>query len=178
MIRATLLAGLALVACAAAVGAAGLQSARSTELLQDSSLAAALRSSGDDPRTRFAVAAVDLHGDSADEIVAYVHGPSVCGSGGCNLLVLEPGARGYRIVARTSVTRAPIRLLPTSSNGWRDLSVRVSGGGMPSRQVRLRYGGAGYPANPSMLPDGERVATDAGALLIPDPPQGAPLPRG
>lgn len=175
MRQALLLAGMTLAGCAAA-GAARPPAAG--DPLADPALVAALRAESEDSTTRFAVARANLHGGAPDEIVAYLHGPRVCGSGGCNLLILERRGSGYRVVARASVTRAPIRMLSTRSTGWRDLSVAVSGGGMAPRQVRLRHGANGYPANPTILPEAERVAADAGTVLIADPPSGVALPSG
>lgn len=44
----------------------------------------------DDGALTYAQASVDLNGDGTDEVLAYVMGPMVCGSGGCNLYVLAP----------------------------------------------------------------------------------------
>lgn len=48
----------------------------------------------DDGALTYAQASVDLNGDGTDEVLAYVMGPMVCGSGGCNLYVLAREGEG------------------------------------------------------------------------------------
>lgn len=45
--------------------------------------------------------------------------------------MLKANGTGWDVVTETSVTRTPIGVLETTSNGWRDPFVTVSGGGMP-----------------------------------------------
>jgi len=95
----------------------------------------------------------DLNGDGRPETIVHVAGPMVCGTGGCNTAVLTPEAQGLRTVAWISVTRPPVAVAETRTNGWRDLIVRVSGGGIiPGYDARLRYDGLAYPANPTVPP--------------------------
>lgn len=108
----------------------------------------------------------DLNGDKKPEIFIYATGRETCGSGGCNLYVLSPKGAGYQIVMRVSVAQLPIRRLATSTRGWRDLGVFVSGGGAEPHEARLRFNGKRYPGNPSMAPSsgdpaGEVVLSDA-----------------
>lgn len=113
-------------------------------------LEAALRGlHADDGALTYAHASVDLNGDGTDEVLAYVMGPMVCGSGGCNLYVLAQEGEGWRVVTRTSVTRTPVSVLTTSTNGWRDLAVSIGGGGAQAGWVRLTYDGRTYPTNPT-----------------------------
>jgi hypothetical protein len=138
------------------------------------SIPAFLRGQAGEGEGTWRAAAVDLDGDGADEVVAYLMGAMWCGSGGCNALVLAPEGDGWRVVTETSVTQTPIRVLETSTNGWRDLSVGVGGGGRESGQVRLTFDGSAYPTNPTV--DGlEQVDPSAGEELIPEGP-GEPLP--
>jgi len=97
-------------------------------------------------------AEADLNGDGQAEQFIYATDSSYCGSGGCTLFVLQRQPVGYRIVLRSTVTRLPIRLLSTSSHGWRDLAVGVAGGGVRSGTARLRFEGNKYPGNPTLAP--------------------------
>lgn len=97
-------------------------------------------------------AEADLKGDGQTEQFVYATDSNHCGSGGCTLFVLQHQPVGYRVVLRSTVTRLPIRLLATSSYGWRDLAVDVAGGGVPSGTVRLRFEGTKYPGNPTLAP--------------------------
>jgi len=99
---------------------------------------------------RVALGFADLNGDGRLDALAYVSGAALGGSGGCRLYVLENDGRAYRIVAQTSVTRPPIRVLLRRSHGWNDIGVRVSGGGIGAgHEVALRFDGMRYPPNPT-----------------------------
>lgn len=138
------------------------------------SAVAFLRTEAGEGDGSYAAASIDLNGDGVDEVVGYVMGPMWCGSGGCNAWVLTPDGDGWRVVTETSVTQTPIRVLETSTNGWRDLSVAIGGGGREWSQVRLTFDGTSYPTNPT-VGGLEAVETGAGAELIPEGP-GQPLP--
>ncbi|MEP9402610.1 hypothetical protein [Sphingomonas sp. VNH70] len=103
---------------------------------------------------RYRTAAVDLNGDGAPERLVLAQDRAACGSGGCVLYVLTPARRGgFRIVTRMTVARAPVRVLATTTRGWRDLGVTVAGGGVPRPYVaRLRFDGRRYPTNPTVAP--------------------------
>ena len=97
-------------------------------------------------------ASADLDGDGGDELLFLLDDPSWCGSGGCSLLVFRgEGEDGYRLVTRTRVARAPIRLSPQRHNGWHDLLVGVGGGGIQAGTVALQFDGDGYPSDPTLL---------------------------
>jgi hypothetical protein len=134
----------------------------------------------DDGALTYAHASVDLNGDGTDEVLAYVMGPMVCGSGGCNLYVLAPdggnGGEGWRVVTRTSVTQTPIGVLPTSTNGWRDLAVSIGGGGADAGWVRLTYDGRTYPTNPTAPPATPLDSAPDVTTLIASEPDARPLP--
>jgi hypothetical protein len=93
----------------------------------------------------------------------------VCGTGGCNTAVFTPERQGLRTVAWISITRPPIAVAETGSHGWRDLIVRVSGGGlMPGYDARLSYDGLAYPANPTVPPAEPLADAAPGTVLIPE----------
>ncbi|GAB7554119.1 hypothetical protein NRB_36300 [Novosphingobium sp. 11B] len=107
--------------------------------------------------TDYKVALFDLDNDGSPEALIYakatINGggrPDLCGSGGCNLYVLSLSGNDYRQVTAVTVTRPPIRVLPSQSNGWHDLSVLVAGGGTRAHQARLEFDGHTYPSNPSL----------------------------
>ena len=108
----------------------------------------------------------DLNGDGRPERIVYADQPSHCGSGGCDLYVLSPQGRRFRVVTRMSVVHLPVRLLTTTSHGWRDLGVRVAGGGVrQAYEARLRFDGRSYPRNPTVSP-ARRGAPAAGSTLL------------
>jgi len=132
----------ACVVCLAAPAAA--QAALPTEVTR------AIRQSYGDGEIRIFDREADLNGDGRPEIVVYLVGPMVCGTGGCNLLVFTPTGAGYRRVADISVTRPPIRASSATSSGWRNLVVHISGGGVASADVELAFDGRSYPQNPTV----------------------------
>jgi hypothetical protein len=102
---------------------------------------------------RYRGARADLNGDGRPELIVYADQPSRCGSGGCDLYVLSPNGLSFRVVTQISVVHLPVRLLTTSSHGWRDLGVRVAGGGVrKAYEARLRFDGRRYPSNPTIPP--------------------------
>ena len=96
-------------------------------------------------RSRYTVALSDLNGDDRPEALIYAMATTdsgqadLCGSGGCALYVLSLSTTGYRQVASISISRPPVRVLPTFTHGWHDISVLVAGGGIiPGYEARLK----------------------------------------
>lgn len=73
--------------------------------------------------TQVTSAFADLNGDRRDEAIVLVSGRGWCGTGGCNLWILRPVSGGWRMVGQTSTVNAPIRLLDSRSDGWRDIGL-------------------------------------------------------
>ncbi len=118
---------------------------------------------------RYFDAATDLNGDGRPEVVVYAYGPMLCGTGGCNTLVFTPDASGYRLVANVSVSRPPIQAASRTTNGWRDLLVHVSGGGIvEGYDAELKFDGTSYPDNPTVAPAEPAADTGGAEVLIPE----------
>jgi hypothetical protein len=107
---------------------------------------------GDTGSLLYARAEADLDGDGVKEVLAYVGGPMMCGTGGCNLFVLKRDGAGFREVGDLSVVQLPVGVLTTKTNGWRDLAVSVSGGGRPGGIMRVPFDGSAYATNPTVSP--------------------------
>ncbi|PIB95710.1 hypothetical protein [Caulobacter sp. X] len=105
----------------------------------------------------------DLDGDRRAEQFVLIEDSDFCGSGGCVLVVLRDRGGRYDKVLRSTVTRAPIRVLPTRSQGWRDIAVNVGGGGLEPGTVRLRFNGKRYPGNPTLAP---RIPAPRSAVVV------------
>ncbi|HVG34858.1 MAG TPA: hypothetical protein VM911_17440 [Pyrinomonadaceae bacterium] len=96
---------------------------------------------------------VDLNGDGNFEAIVHLVGPAICGTGGCNTLILQPARNGYHVVATIGLTRTPIIVSQQRARGWSDLIVYVSGGGITrGYYVTLRFDGRTYPENPTVQP--------------------------
>jgi len=124
------------------------------------------------PDTRYVAAWADLNADGRPEALVYLISGSFCGSGGCNMLILTPDGRSWWQVADMSVTNPPIRVLATSTHGWRDLAVTVAGGGARTHEVLLAFNGRTYPANPSVPPARALRRAVPGRVLISDGDRG------
>jgi len=107
----------------------------------------------------------DLNGDGRPEAFVYITDPDYCGTGGCSLVILSPERDKYRVVLHSTVTRLPIYLLSTSTRGWRDVAVTVSGGGIRPFTARLRFNGRRYPSNPTVPPAMPVKQPSAGVLI-------------
>lgn len=129
-----------------------------------------------DPGARFLSAFVDLNGDGKQEAIVYLLHNDFCGSGGCPMLVLTPQDSSYRIITKTTVTRPPIRVLATKTNGWSDLSVSVSGGGIRNAyDAKLSFNGKKYPSNPTVSPAQKLQGKPTGSIIIPSIDNAKPL---
>lgn len=79
-------------------------------------------------------------------------GPEYCGSGGCNLLILRPEGDSFTVLGDVTITRAPVRVLTSRTNGLPDIAVQVSGGGAEPHEALLPFDGARYASNPTVAP--------------------------
>lgn len=94
-----------------------------------------------DSETRYRAAFIDLNGDGRREAVVLMDGNFWCGSGGCSLWVLTPRGRSWRMVTQATVMNPPIRLLPSRSHGWSELSAMVDDVAGPDYEARLSVNG-------------------------------------
>jgi hypothetical protein len=129
----------------------------------------------------FTRAPIDLNQDGRADAVVLVRDANWCGSGGCFMLIFKGTAKGYSLVSRSTITSTPVRILPSSHFGWRDLIVYSNGTG----DVVLRFNGVRYPFNPSLeLAPTPNQLQSAVEVLGPPPnnsskvtPEGAPQPN-
>jgi hypothetical protein len=129
-----------------------------------------------DRTTRYYPAFASLTDDRTQEVVVYITGQSWCGSGGCTTLILAPRGSSFMVVTRVTITRPPIRILDSKSNGWHDIAVRVQGGGIrPGYDAELSFDGKTYPCNPSFAPAKPLHQEGAGRVLVSLESQGALL---
>ncbi|UOR14427.1 hypothetical protein [Qipengyuania aquimaris] len=123
----------------------------------------------EDGSMRYALAWNDLDGDGADEAIIYLAAPYFCGTGGCPTLVLTPAGPMWRKVGDISVSRTPVTVLDSATNGWKDITVAVSGGGGPSGNALLKFDGEAYPSNPTVAP--AEMTDTTGEVVIAEMPE-------
>lgn len=165
---------LAALALACAPVAAAAQTAVPYSTQRDVRLEAALRAEalgsgpldGIEGELRYFYNRVDLNGDGRPEVLAYVAGPWVCGSGGCAVYVLREVNGRYTRVAELSLGRTPVVVSARATRGWRDLIVPVAGGGARAGHTVLRFNGTRYPENPSTQPAAPAAELRAGQAYL------------
>lgn len=85
---------------------------------------------------------LDLNGDGRNETLVYLLGPEFCGTGGCNLLVLNAQ---YQVMGDFSLVSVPVQVSNQSHKGWKQLSWSQSGGGSTSaKTVYAQVSGKAY----------------------------------
>lgn len=110
--------------------------------------------------TQYLVEYVDLNGDGLDEALVLLSGDYWCGTGGCNMAVFEGTPEGHTLVSNLSLVNAPVWVSSDRSSGWNDLIVKISGGGIETKHVALRFNGFRYPVNPSLEPAVDQAITE------------------
>lgn len=120
----------------------------------------------EDKTTRYSAAFVDLAGHGKQEVIVYVSGEMWCGSGGCHTLILAPKGSSYRVVTETTITWLPVRVLKSTSHGWRNIGVHVAGGGVDGHEAELRFDGTTYSSSPTVPPARPLSAGATGEVVL------------
>ncbi|WP_319784062.1 hypothetical protein [Oceanisphaera sp. IT1-181] len=112
---------------------------------------------------------MDLNHDGVEDALVLLAGSDWCGSGGCALLVLKGQVLGqqaegssFEVISRSTVTRPPIRVGKSESEGWQNLIVHSDGA-----EKLLQFDGNRYPPNPSMQPSATPEQLDGANILLP-----------
>ena len=135
-----------------------------------------LRTQDDGKDTRYIAAFRDLNGDGIPEALVYLLGNGNCGSGGCNLVILQRAGDSWKIVTNMTITHPPIRVLNSTVNDWHSLGVWVEGGGIrPGYEAVMRFNGEKYPANPSVPPAVKTKKSLPGEVVIRSTENAKPL---
>ena len=95
---------------------------------------------------------VDLNGDGQLDAVVSILNQMSCGTGGCPMLIFRGNGGNYQLLTEMSVSRPPLIVLSTKTNGWNDLVMFVSGGGIEPYYSLLKFDGKIYPENPTVEP--------------------------
>lgn len=111
---------------------------------------------------------VDLDDDGIPEIFVYLVGTSVCGTGGCSAAIFKQYRNQYELLSQFSLVNTPIIISDTKTNGFSDIIMYVSGGGIESFLAELKYTEIGYPSNPSVQPQLKPGTKVSGVAIIAD----------
>jgi hypothetical protein len=89
------------------------------------------------------------------------------------MLILRPDGASFTVITRTTITRPPIRVLQTTTNGWHDVGVWVQGGGTePGYTALLPFNGKASASNPTTPPARQSTGDPGGEILIPKSAEG------
>lgn len=111
---------------------------------------------------------IDLNGDGNPETFVYLLGSSVGGSGGSSALIFESNGEEYKLLSRFTLVRNPVIISDSKTNGWNDIVMQVSGGGIEGFFAELKYDNSTYPLNPSMQPKVKEGTIIKGTAIIAD----------
>ena len=112
-------------------------------------------------RGRYVYGRMDLDDDGHEEVFVYLLGSIFCGTGGCNLLLLDSAEEGYALLNDFPISRLPVIVSEHRTEGWSDIFRPESGGGAPPSFVKHTFDGTRYaeaerlPAEPT--PEGMEV---------------------
>ena len=112
----------------------------------------------------YEVAYDDLNGDGQADALVLLNGLDWCGSGGCTMLIFKgKPSQEFEFLSKTTLVDSPVYSTAYVNNGWKQLLVYSRKHG----QVMLKFDGAGYPLNPSLLPvETVKLAPSSGKLLF------------
>lgn len=118
----------------------------------------ALNLSNDEAKkTRYYYNYIDLNDDNNREVFVQLVGPFTSGSGGDTGLIFLKNNSGFEMLQQFTLVRNPIVISNEKTNGWRDIIIKISGGGMKAHYVRMSFDGSKYP-NPSAA---EKLVSEA-----------------
>jgi hypothetical protein len=127
------------------------------------------------PSARYIAVFADLNGKEPAEAIVYMLSQRWCGSGGCFTFIFRREGGNWVTISKTSITRPPIYVLDSVSNGWHSIGVWVQGGGIqPGYEAELPFTGKTYPLNPT-TPPSRPVKNPKGSIVISSTQQAIPL---
>lgn len=95
---------------------------------------------------------IDLNGDGARDGIVLFKLPHThwCGWDGCGMAIFQARGKQFSLVNTISGVRAPIYIGNQTTNGWKDIILRVTGTNMPDKNVVLKFNGNQYPTTPML----------------------------
>lgn len=107
---------------------------------------------------------IDLNEDGQEEAFVYLTGSYVAGSGGSTALIIDE--ENEKVISAFTLVRNPILISEEKTNGWNNIIMNVSGGGLESFYAKLEFDGEEYPSNPSTAPALEDGSIIEGISII------------
>jgi hypothetical protein len=111
---------------------------------------------------------IDLNGDGKGDALVILKNPYGywCGMYGCTMLIMKAKKDSFDLVNAVQTVREPLYVMNSTTDGWRNIVIHVSGRWTQTKDVILRYDGDKYPTNPSELPPYGIVSDGEGVRLF------------
>lgn len=118
------------------------------------SVVAFLKVTGAPVSSSYEYTRVDLNADKRRDALVMLKNPygHWCDFNGCTMLVLRANDDSFSVVNAIRPVRGPLYVSPVRTNGWTDIVMRVDGRQTKTKDVSIKFDGAKYPADPSVLP--------------------------
>lgn len=106
---------------------------------------------------KFQLYQIDLNNDGKQEILLNFVTDYFCGSGGCNMVLLDDELRPTEFTEMQPPIYAEVEI----ENGWKVLKVRSNG-----KWRKLIYEDGSYPSNPSLIGGSDNPPSKAATILF------------
>ena len=108
--------------------------------------------------TRYDFTRIDLDQDGWRDALVHLSAPygQWCDTNGCTVVVFHAKENGFTLAGEIESVRTPFYASTTTTEGWHDLVVRVSGREEKAKDVVLRYDGEQYSDIPEDLPASDK----------------------
>ena len=129
-----------------------------------------VKDKGGPASSHFEFTRIDLDGDGRREGLAIMTAPHHywCDFDGCRVAIFQASNHDFRLVSEIEPVRGPLIVSESTTNGWRDLIVNVSGRrGWDAKDVALKFDGASYPAQPAYEPPLRVASALTGVRIFP-----------
>ena len=114
------------------------------------------------PSLKFAFKSVDLNDDKRPEVIVYLTGRLICGSGGCTTSVFSYDGGKLREMVAFNLASEPILVSRKSSHGWKNI-IATDRNGAP---LTIEFNGSRYQDDPNDAPMASRKERDAAVPAI------------
>lgn len=125
-------------------------------------VAALVAARGGPANSQYEHSFTDLNGDGRRDALVLFTLPYGywCGWAGCTMAVFTADDDSFNAVSDVRNVRGPVMVAENTTNGWRDIVVRVSGTHMADKNVALQFEHGKYPENPAGLTDMAMLMSD------------------
>ena len=124
-----------------------------------------------------AVSAIIPLSATKNQVMVYVAGSTLCGTGGCPFYILEFDGKTYHTIGKV-MGQLPIRLIAGPYGQHPDLTITVGGGGVTQAYAtKLHFAGGHYPMGGGIFAGPALKNPKTGFLMLTDTDHAEPVYR-